>query len=314
MVWLRPNLFISSRSFTSMGYQLPDLGFYSIAMMMVLLTGGIDLSVVGTGNLACIMAALIMRAGPAEGLTGYSLAFNIALGVAAALATGFACGLFNGFIVANLGIAPVLVTMATYSIYTGIGIIITEGKAVSKVAPQFLYLGNNTFMYIPIPLWGLIIALRVTASVLNKTKYGFEAKMVGSNATASHYTGMNNRMILIKTYIYSGLISAVCGLQILSRTDTAKADYAFTYTLQAILCAVLGATSPAGGFAKVACLTFSLISLQFLSSGFNMLRLGGYFREFAWGFLLLLVLSINYLAEERRRKKSIASVHQSSLS
>jgi simple sugar transport system permease protein len=138
--------------------------------------------------------------------------------------------------------------------------------------------------------------------------------MIGSNATASHYTGINNKLVIIKTYLYSGLMSAACGLVILSRTDSARADYAFTYTLQAILCAVLGATSPTGGFAKVSCLTLSLISLQFLSSGFNMLRLGSWFREFTWGLLLLLVLSANYLVEERRRRKSIASVRQSAAS
>jgi simple sugar transport system permease protein len=297
-----------------MGYQIPELGFYSIAMMMVLLTGGVDLSIVGTGNLACIVAALIMHTGFTQNLTGGSLALNIAGAIAAAIAIGLICGFVNGFIVASFGITPILVTMATYSIYTGIGIIITRGEAVSKVPKQFLYFGTNTFMYVPIPLWGLIIALIITAVILNKTKYGFELKMIGSNAVASYYTGMDNRLILIKTYLYSGLISAVCGLEILSRTDTAKADYAFTYTFQAILCAVLGATSPTGGFAKVSCLTLSLISLQFLSRGFNMLRLGGYFKEFAWGLLLLLVLSVNYIIEERRRRKSIVSVRQNAAS
>ena len=314
MVWLRPNLFLSVRSFTSMGYQLPELGLYSIAMMLVLLTGGIDLSIVGIGNLAGITAAFIMRAGFAQNLTGFSMAFNIILGVAAGLATGFACGLINGFIVAKFSLPPMLVTMATYSIYTGAGVIITEGQAVSKVWPVIVYLGTNTFMYVPIPFWVLTIALIITAIILNRTKYGFEIKMIGSNAIASYYTGMNNRMLLIKTYILSGLMSAVCGLVILARTDAAKADYAFTYTLQAILCAILGATSPTGGFAKVSCLALSLISLQFLSSGFNMLRLGGYFREFTWGLLLLLVLSFNYIVEEMRRRKSIASVRQSSVS
>jgi simple sugar transport system permease protein len=94
----------------------------------------------------------------------------------------------------------------------------------------------------------------------------------------------------------SGLLSALCGLEILLKTNTAKADYASTYVLQAILCAVLGATNPNGGFAKVSCLVLSLLSLQFLSSGFNMLRLGGYYKDFSWGLLLMIVLSLEYFS------------------
>jgi len=91
-------------------------------------------------------------------------------------------------------------------------------------------------------------------------------------------------------------LSSLCGLEILFKTNAAKSDYASTYVLQAILCAVLGATDPEGGFAKVSCLVLSLFSLQFLSSGFNLLRLSGYYKDFSWGLLLLLVLSIDYFS------------------
>ncbi len=312
MASIRPAQFLRSNNFISMGFQIPELGFYSIAMMMVMVTGGRDLSIVGIGNLACIIAALIMHDGFTQGLTGAAMYANIAFGVVAAMGVGILCGLINGIIVAYTGIASMLVTMATSYIFTGIGIVITRGEAFSKVFPEFVHLGNNTLMGLPIPLWLLIIALIATAILLNKTKYGFELKMVGSNPLASHFTGINNKLVLIKTYLYSGIMCAICGLEILARTDTAKADYAFTYTFQAILCAVLGATSPSGGFAKVSCLALSLISMQLLSSGFNLLCLGGYFKEFAWGLLLLLVLSINFLADLYRRKRSLAMVSRRS--
>ncbi len=305
MAAIRPVQFLRINNFTSMGYQIPELGFYSIAMMMVMITGGRDLSIVGIGNLACIIAALIMHDGAEQGLTGAAMYANIGFGVVAALVVGILCGLLNGVIVAYTGIAPMLVTMATSYIFTGVGIVVTRGEAVSRVYPEFVSLGNTAVQGFPIPLIILMIVLIFTAVLLNKTKYGFELKMVGSNALASHYTGINNKSVLIKTYLYSGILCAICGLEILARTDTAKADYAFTYTFQAILCSVLGATNPLGGFAKVSCLTLSLLSLQLLSSGFNMLRLGGFFKEFAWGLLLLIVLSINYLMMYYRYKRSL---------
>ncbi len=310
MASLRPAQFLRPYNFVSMGFQIPELGLYSLAMMMVMVTGGRDLSIVGIGNLACIVAALIMHDGYVAGLTGSAMTFNIIFAIAAALGTGVLCGLLNGIIVAYTRISSMLITMATGYIYTGIGIVITKGEAFSKIYPQVVELGSGTWLSVPLPLWLLIAALVVTAVIINRTRFGFEVKMVGSNPNASFYTGINNNVVLMKAYLFSGIMCAICGLEILARTDTAKADYAFTYTFQAILCAVLGATSPGGGFVKISCLSLSLISLQFLSSGFNMLRLGGYFKEFAWGLLLLIVLSINFLVKEYQRKRALRLMMQ----
>lgn len=293
MAALRPNLFLTGTNFTSMGYQIPELGLYSVAMTIAMLSGGIDLSIVGIGNLCSIICTYILHYAFVQELEGAALWGGIALGIAAALAVGALCGVINGLVVAYGKITPMLATMATSSIFTGVAIVITEGKPVSKVPEEFTYFGSHTFLKIPLPLWLLIAVLIAVAFLLNKTKLGFELKFIGTNLKASMYTGMNIRKIQIKTYVLSGLISALCGIEILSRTNTAKADYASTYVFQALLCAVLGSTNPNGGFAKISCLGLALLSLQFLSSGFNMLRLGGYFKEFTWGLLLIFVLSLN---------------------
>ena len=305
MALMRPNLFLRSATFVSMGYQLPELGLYSLAMMMVFTSGGIDLSIVSIGNLVAIAAALIMRTAMANELTGPSLFGILVLSVVAGLAIGFLCGIINGSVVSFLNIPPMLTTMATSLIFTGITLVITKGESVSKIPPQYLYFGNNLFLGIPIPLWLLILAFIFTAFLLNRTKFGFELKFVGSNYLASHYSGINTKLVLIKAYLYSGLTCAVCGLLILARTDSARADYAFTYTFQAILAAMLGATNPDGGSAKISCMALSLISLQLLSSGFNLLRLGGFFKEFTWGLLLILVMAADFLLQHYREKKSI---------
>lgn len=307
MAALRPALFLREANFISMGYQVPELGFYSLAMMMAMLAGGIDLSIVAIGNLACILSAFVMQEVVLGQYQGGQLLVRVVQGIVIALAIGGVCGFLNGFLISYIRIPPMLTTMATSSIYTGIGIILTEGKSVSGVPEEFLYFGNHAFLQIPYSLWLLIIVMIGTGFLLNKTTFGFQLKMIGSNPLASFYTGMPNRKIITKASIYSGFMSALCGLEILARTNTAKSDYATTYVFQSILCAVLGATNPNGGFAKVSCLALALASLQFLSSGFNLLRLGGYFKDFTWGALLLFVLSIDYLVKiiRRRRQKSL---------
>ncbi len=306
MSLLRPNLFLRASNFTSMGYQIPELGFYSVAMMLVMLSGGIDLSIVPIGNLSGVISASIISNAMGSGVSGTQLAFTVAGAFILSLLVGLLMGGINGLIIANLKVSPMLLTMATASIVTGISIIITKGKSVSGIPDYLLYLGNNTLLGLPYALWLLIIVLIAVSFLLNKTEFGFKLKMVGSNALASMYSGINVKAILVKTYMISGFISSICGLEILMKTNTAKSDYASTYVLQAILCAVLGATNPDGGFAKVSCLVLSLLSLQFLSSGFNMLRLGGYYKDFSWGLLLLFVLSLEFFYSKIKGRKKLS--------
>lgn len=298
MAFLRPSLFLRSTNFLSMGYQIPELGLYSVAMMLVMISGGIDLSTVPIGNLSGVISATIISTAMANGVTGPEMGFTIAGAFILSLCIGFLFGALNGFLIASLSISPMLLTMATSSIITGISIIITKGKSVSGIPDYLLYFGNNTFLGLPYALWLLTIVLLITSFLLEKNKFGFKLKMLGANMVASKYSGIDVNKVLIKTYMISGFISAICGLEILMKTNTAKADYANTYVMQAILCAVLGATNPNGGFGKVSCLVMSLLSLQFLSSGFNMLRLGGYYKDFSWGLLLLIVLSIEYFQKK----------------
>ena len=300
---------LNPMNLTSMCFQLPELGLYSLAMMMAMLSNGIDLSVVSIGNLSAICAATIMKQAVDKGMTGGALVGFIILGMLAALAVGVFFGFFNGFVIANLNLAPMLSTMATQTFIKGISIIITQGKSVSGAPKEYVYFGSTTLLGIPYTMWLLIIVFILTGILLYRTRFGFEVKMVGATPKASHYTGINVNKVYLKkffikgTYLYSGIISSVCGLAILMRTNTAKADYAFTYVMQAILCSVLGATNPNGGTAKISCMILALLSLQFLSSGFNMMHFDSYFKEFTWGLLLIVVLSINFFTAYFRQKR-----------
>lgn len=304
MALMRPSLFLTSKNFTSMGFQLPELGFFSMAMMIAMLSGGIDLSIVSIANLSCILAAFILKHAETAGFTGGRLALSIILAVLTALLIGAVCGLLNGVLIAFLPIDPMLVTMATAQIFTGISIVLTGGKTVSKVSTVYRWWGNKTVLSIPIPFILMVIVLIIIGFMLEHTRLGSRIRMVGANRKASIYSGINVTKTLILTYLITALLSAICGLEILARTDTAKADYALTYVFQAILCAVLGSTDPDGGYANIVNLSFALLSLQFLSSGFNMLRLGGFFKEFAWGLILIIVLSFGFIGNKIREKKS----------
>jgi simple sugar transport system permease protein len=144
-----------------------------------------------------------------------------------------------------------LATLVTMNLYTGIAIIVTKGKSISKFPKQYLYFGNHTFLKIPIPMWILILAILICTVILYKTVYGFQIKFIGSNLKASIFTGMKSKSVLFRTYVLTGILCSMAGLVALSRTGSAKADYGTSYVSQAILCCVLGATNPSGGYAKI---------------------------------------------------------------
>ena len=142
--------------------------------------------------------------------------------------------------------------------------------------------------------------------MLSRTRFGKQIYLIGTNSTASRYAGLNNTMILIKTYMISGILSAVAGLIMMARVNSAKADYGASYTLQCVLIAVLGGVHPEGGFGKITGVTMAILILQILSSGLNMFEnVSNFYRDVIWGGVLILVLILNYVISRRNTRKAL---------
>ncbi len=219
---LRPNLFLSKANFMSMAFQFPELGFLAIATTFVIISGGIDLSIVSIANLSAIVCSFILVS--AREQTGADLIFTILLVFFISTAVGCVCGLINGFFIAKFNIPPILVTLGTMNLFTGIGIVLTKGLPISNFPPAFLVIGNGYILGIPIVLIMFIIALLISAFILNNTSYGFKLRFYGSNSIASWFSGIENLPVVLKTYIFSGILSSVVGIIFLARMNSAKAD------------------------------------------------------------------------------------------
>ncbi|MDK2799345.1 MAG: simple sugar transport system permease protein [Clostridiales bacterium] len=304
MTAMKPELFPTIDNLSSMAFQFPEFGILAIAMMIAMLTGGIDLSIIGIANLSGILAALTMVKLIPEGSSFNHVMLVILLAMAVSALTGILCGLFNGFAVARIGIPPILTTLGTMQLFTGIAIVITKGTAVYGLPAQFSYIGNGTLWILPIPLMIFIVFAAIFTVILHKTSFGLKLYMMGTNPTASRFSGINNAVMLMKTYMMSGLLAAFSGLIIIARTNSAKADYGTSYTLQALLVAVMAGVNPNGGFGKVTGIVFAVLTLQFLSSGFNMLHFSNFFKDFVWGAVLLIVMVTNYIINHSKKKVS----------
>ena len=307
---LLPGKFLTVINMQSMAVQLPEFGILAFAIMITMLTGGIDLSIVGTANLSAIVAAMILTSLTGDAGVGMSLAVAIPLAVMGALVVGSICGLFNGFLVSQIGITPILATLGTGAIYTGLSFVITGGPAITTT--QLAFIGNGSILGVPIPVIVFIVIVIVFAIMLNRTVFGFDIYMLGTNPTASLFSGINNDRVLLRTYWVAGVIAGIAGIIFLARTNSAKPDFGASFILLTVLIAILGGVSYTGGFGTVTGMVLAVLSIQFLSTGLNMLALQWFpssaaifFRQFAWGGLLLVVMVLNYYTEKRRSSGTV---------
>ena len=290
---LSPDRFLSAQNLTSMAFQFPEFAILALAVTITMMTGGIDLSIVGIANLSAVLAAIILTTFSGPGMTaGQSLPW-LALAMAVSLATGLAAGLLNGSLVAYFGLPPILATLGTGLVFTGFAIALTGGSAVMGFPEPVAWLGNQQVMGIPVPLIVFAMLAFLLHFILTRTAFGIRVTMFGANPLAALYAAVDVDRMLLKVYALSGLLASTAGLIVMSRANSAKADYGSSYLLLAVLIAVLGGINPYGGRGKVIGVVFAVLAMQFLSSGLNMLQFSNFARELIWGALLIFVMIVN---------------------
>ena len=298
MAALAPERFLSAQNLTSMAFQFPEFAILALAMTVAMLTGGIDLSVVGVSNLSAVIAASVLVSLAGEGAgTGIVL-----LSMALALGVGLLAGLMNGVLVAKLGLPPILATLGSGLIFTGLAIALTGGSAVMGFPPAAAWIGNGRLLGVPVPLVLFAALAAGLAFVLGRTAFGVALRMYGANPLAARFAAVDVDRTLIRVYAVSGMLAAVAGMVVMSRANSAKADYGSSYLLLAVLIAVLGGVNPYGGYGRVVGVVLAVLSMQFLSSGLNMLQVSNFARELIWGLLLIGVMLLNTVRAPTRRR------------
>lgn len=293
MSLLSPERFLTAQNITSMAFQFPEFAILALAMTVTMLTGGIDLSVVGIANLSAVIAATILTQFAGVGATGGDAILWMGVAMGAALGIGAVAGLFNGVAISVFGLPPILATLGSGLIFTGFAVALTGGSAVMGFPAAAAWLGNGLILEIPVPLVLFAVLAGGLAFVLRRTGFGMKIQMFGANPLAARFAAINVTGLLIRVYVLSGMLAAVSGMVVMSRANSAKADYGSSYLLLAVLIAVLGGVNPYGGYGRVIGVVLAVLSMQFLSSGLNMLQVSNFARELIWGGLLIFVMIVN---------------------
>ena len=293
---MSPGKFLSMGNIRSMCFQIPEFGLFAIAMMLAILTGGINLSVITSGTLGSILGALVLSRTAAAGMMPQ---LSIALTILVVLLTSTICGLINGLVVSYVGTAAMMTTLGTSTLYEGIGLLISKGNSISKFPTEFYWFGNGSILGMPVPMYIFVIAAVIVYLLLQRTPWGLSVYMVGSNPKTTMYSGINVPGTMTRAYVLSGLLSGIAAVIMMSRYNSARIDYGSSYLMQTVAASVLGGTLITGGYGKVIGVVIAVVTLQCISSGLNIFGLDTSLTSMITGFVLIATLSLNYLAGRR---------------
>ena len=288
---LAPN-FLSAATFGSVASQLPELGLLTLAMLLPILTGGLNLAVTFTANIAGLTLAWVLQSlgGTDAGLGAFAVGSILAIGV------GALSGLMMGLVIAYTRAHPILVSLSMMIFLRGLGEFLTRGGDISGFPPFLAAIGYGTVLGIPVPLLIFVACVLVWHVLLTRMRLGFNTYMIGSNIEATRYSGINTRKVLVLVYTLSGAMCAVAGIIMLARFNSVRVGHGESYLLITVLACFLGGVNPFGGFGRVIPVFIALIVLQLLSSGLNLMGANQHLATAVWGILMITVMILRWLA------------------
>ena len=283
--------FLTLANFNSIAFQLPVLGLLTLAMLMPIISGGLNLAITFTANISGLTLAWILHqnGGVDAGIGAF------ALGSIAAILVGALSGFIMGLVIAYIGAHPILVSLAMMIFLRGLGEFLTRGGDISGF-PQFIQpLGHGYIWGIPIPLLFFLVAAVIWHVLLSRTRHGFSVYMLGSNIEATRYSGVHTKRTLTIIYTLSGAMCAIAGILMVARFNSVRVGHGEALLLVTVLACFLGGVDPFGGFGRVFPVVLALIILQILSSGLNLLGANQHLSTAVWGLFLIVVMVLRWV-------------------
>jgi simple sugar transport system permease protein len=278
--------FLTAGNLSSMAFQAPLLGLLTLAMLAPMISGGFNLAIIYTANISGLALAWVLLefGGSEAGI------FAILLGSLAAIAVGTIAGAVMGAVIAYVGAHPILVSLAMMIFLRGLGEFLTRGGDISGFPPQLAVLGHGTLLGLPVPfvLFGAVAL--IWHVVLRRSRHGFAVYMVGSNIRATEYAGINTKRTLVLIYALSGTLCAIAGILMAARFNSVRVGHGEALLLVTVLAIFLGGIDPFGGHGKVAPVVLSVLILQILSSGLNLVGANQHLATAVWGLFLIGVM------------------------
>jgi AI-2 transport system permease protein len=278
----------------------------ALFMTFVIITGGIDIS----------MGSIVGLSSVVMGLLWQEAGVNIWVSLIIAILVGALCGMFNGFLVAYVGVQAMVATLGTSFLYAGISLVIigfsgiSPAEGITGFPDSFRAIGHGCFLGIPSSLIIFIVLSIIAYVILHKTTYGRRVYLTGINREAAEFSGIKTKLVILTTHMLVGIGSAVSGMYITSYLSSSRADHGATLTLSVITAVVLGGTAITGGEGSIIGTCLASIIIGLMTLGLQMAELSTQFVGIGIGILLVISVSIksslgegNLISEIKRKVK-----------
>ena len=281
--------FVAIRNIVAIFQQISVLGILTMAMALLLISGGIDLSIGNIMVLSGVVTSKVL-------MSGGSVTVAIILG----LLTGLLCGFINGVIVAKSRCLPLIITLGTSQIFFGASLMITGGRFMN-FSRKFDFIGRTRILDIfPVMLIFLIVMVAFAYILLNYTRFGRRIVAIGGNEKNAYLSGINIDKYKIIIYSISGVISAIASIVFVSRLDSITATAGSGYELRALTAAIIGGITFDGGRGTIGGAFIGVLLLGIISNAMNILSVWPYAQTAISGAIIVIAVILSNLENIRK--------------
>jgi ribose transport system permease protein len=282
--------FYSLTNLQNVATQISVLALLSLAEMIPVLSGGIDLAIGTTVGLVSVIMAQVC------------LTYGIPAGIAAGLLVGLAVGLFNGLLITRLSMPPLIVTLGTLSIAEGAALLYSNGIPITGLPIDFNFLGAGTLGPVPVPFALVVVVYLIMHFLLTRTRFGRYTYAIGGNEQATRLSGIPVDNYKILVYVVCGVLVAVGGIVLTSRVMSGQAVMGQVYLMQAVAAVFIGGARYGGGQGTVLGTAIGVLLMGILANGLNLLDVSSYIQEVVIGFVIILAVANDYYQKWRSQK------------
>lgn len=286
--------FLSISNLSNVLQQISVIGMIAIGMTFIILVRGIDVSVGSIVAFASCFGSWLL----------VSQKFNPILGIIIMILSGVALSALNGVGSSYLGIPAFIVTLAMTNVARGIALSLSGGKAFYGLPGVFKYIGNSTFLYIPITIWMFLICALIAHIILSKTIFGKQVYAVGSNPDAARVSGIDVNKVILGTFIISGFFVGVSAFTITARMNSFFPNVGTGYEFDAIASVVIGGTSLFGGVGWIGGTMVGVLIIGVINNALNLLNVSAFYQLVAKGLIIFIAVLIDTLKSKNLTRKN----------
>lgn len=284
--------FFSGYNFEAIGYGLLSVGIVSIGMMMVMISGGFDLSVGSTLAFTGVIASKLMEFG-----------VPIIVSAIAALVLGALIGYLNGVLITRIGINPFIATLGTMSMVRGLSLAITQGMPIYGLPSKFAFLGEGRIAGFPFAILLMIVLVIVFDQFMSKTPQGRLFYYTGGNEEAAKLSGIQTKKVKIAGFVTVGVLAGFAGVILASRMMSMMATAGTGLELKAIAACIIGGAALSGGEGTIIGAFLGTILVGLIENILILSNVSSYWQQFSAGAILVFVVSFDIVIRQIRKKR-----------